>query len=276
MTATIAAPDFDFLRSFVHKRAAIVLDDGKEYLAVSRLEPIAREAGLASVSDLVAQLRQTHTSPLHSQVIDAMTTNETSFFRDIRPYDSLRQHVLPELIERNRNQRNLSIWCAASSSGQEPYSVAMLIHDEFPELAGWRVSILATDISPTMLERTRQGLYSQFEVNRGLPAKLLVTYFTREGASWRIANELRRMVRVQALNLAGPWPHLPPIDLVLLRNVLIYFDIETKQSILGRARQVLGTDGLLLLGGSETTINLDDRYERIQHGAATWYRPTTA
>lgn len=272
---SIAAPDFAYIRSLVHDRSAIVLDDGKEYLATSRLEPVARQAGLGSLGELVAHLRRSHTSPLHELVIDAMTTNETSFFRDVRPFDALRDHVMPALIERNRQRRSLDIWCAASSSGQEVYSVAMLIREHFPEIASWSISILATDISPTMVERTRQGRYSQLEVNRGLPAKLLVQYFHRDGTHWQVDDSLRRTVQAKTLNLAAPWPMIRQMDLVMLRNVLIYFDVETKRSILARTRRVLGTEGLLLLGGSETTLNLDESYERIQYGASTWYRPIT-
>ena len=272
---SLAAPDFAYIRTLVRDRSAIVLDDGKEYLASSRLEPVVRQVGLGSVGELVAQLRRSQTSALHDLVIDAMTTNETSFFRDVRPFDGLRDHVLPELIERNRARRSINIWCAATSSGQEVYSVGMLIREHFPELASWNVSFLATDISPTMLERTREGRYSQLEVNRGLPAKLLVQYFHRDGTHWRIDDSLRRMVQVKPLNLAAPWPALPRLDLVLMRNVLIYFDVDTQRAILGRVRRTLQPEGLLLLGGSETTLNIDNDYERIQYGASTWYRPTT-
>jgi chemotaxis protein methyltransferase CheR len=271
--STLAAPDFDYIAQLVHRRSAIVLEPGKEYLAESRLEGIAREHGLASVGELVSHMRS-GTLDLGDAVVDAMTTNETSFFRDAHPFNALRDSVLPELIEARRVARTISIWCGATSSGQEPYSVAMLIREHFPELASWQVRIIATDISPSMLERTRQGRYSQLEVNRGLPAPMLVKYFTRDGMHWVVSEDLRRMVSAQYLNLNERWPVMPPFDLVLLRNVLIYFDVPTKQQILAKVRQALRPDGLLLLGGAETTMNLDANFERIPHGRSTWYRPT--
>jgi chemotaxis protein methyltransferase CheR len=207
-------------------------------------------------------------------VVDAMTTNETSWFRDAHPFNALRDELLPDLIERRRVARTISIWCAASSSGQEPYSIAMLIR-HFPELESWNVRILATDISPSMLKRTQEGLYSQLEVNRGLPAPLLVQHFNRVGMHWEVSDDLRRMVQTEFVNLAAPWPVLPPFDLIFMRNVLIYFDVPTKQTILGRVRRQLRPDGLLLLGGAETTMNLDANFERVQIGRSNWYRPTT-
>lgn len=268
---SLAAADFGYLADLVHRRSAIVLESGKEYLAESRLDGIARAHGLQSVGELVASMR-TGRVDVHDAVIDAMTTNETSFFRDVHPFNALRDSVLPEVVDRRQDTRTLTIWCAAASSGQEPYSIAMLIRDHFPELAGWTVRIVATDISPTMVERTRLGRYSQLEVNRGLPAPMLVKHFTRDGAHWVVSPELRRMVSTQVMNLAEPWPYLPHFDLILMRNVLIYFDVPTKQQILAKVRGQLRSDGLLLLGGAETTMNLDARFERVAHGRSSWYR----
>jgi chemotaxis protein methyltransferase CheR len=270
---TLAAPDFDYIAQLVHRRSAIVLEPGKEYLAESRLESVAREHGLASVTELVQHMRS-GSLVVDDAVVDAMTTNETSFFRDAHPFNALRDSVLPELIAARRVARSITIWCGATSSGQEPYSLAMLIREHFPELSSWQVKIIATDISPSMLERTRQGRYSQLEVNRGLPAPMLVKYFTRDGMHWVVTDDLKRMVSAQFLNLNERWPVMPPFDLVLLRNVLIYFDVPTKQEILAKVRQQLRPDGLLLLGGAETTMNLDANFERIPHGRSTWYRPT--
>jgi chemotaxis protein methyltransferase CheR len=272
---TLAPPDFDYIAQLVHRRSAIVLEPGKEYLAESRLESLARDHGLATVGELVARMRS-GSLDAGDAVVDAMTTNETSFFRDAHPFNALRDTVLPELIEARRVARSITIWCGATSSGQEPYSVAMLIREHFPELRDWQVRIIATDISPSMLERTRAGRYSQLEVNRGLPAPMLVKYFTRDGMHWVVAEDLRRMVSAQYMNLNERWPVMPPFDLVLLRNVLIYFDVPTKQAILGKVRQQLRPDGLLLLGGAETTMNLDANFERVPHGRSTWYRPTGA
>jgi chemotaxis protein methyltransferase CheR len=274
MAAPITAPDFDYIRTIVKARSAIVLEPGKEYLAQSRLEPVARLAGLPSIAHLVAQLRSDPRSPLHGAVIDAMTTNETSFFRDVHPFESLRTVVLPQLIARHQTSRTLNIWCAAASSGQEPYTVAMVIREHFPALDGWNVKIIATDLSPTMLERTRLGWYSDLEVGRGMPLPLLHKWFTRDGAGWSVDPRLRAMVVCRPLNLVEPWPAMPPLDLVFLRNVLIYFDLPTKQAILQRVRRVMSPDGHLLLGGSETTLNIDASFERVPCGKTSWYRPT--
>ncbi len=269
---TIAAGDFEYIRRLVRDGAAIVLEPGKEYLAESRLVPVARSEGFAGIAELVARLQADPRSLLRRKVIKAMTTNETTFFRDVHPFDALRQHVLPELIAARESTRCITIWCGASSSGQEPYSIAMVLRHHFPVLASWTVKLVATDIARSMLERTREGLYSQLEVNRGLPASMLVKWFVKEGTRWRVKPELRAMVEPVELNLAEPWPSLPPFDVVFMRNVLIYFDVATKQSILQRVRRQLRPDGWLFLGGAETTLNVDDQFERVPLGRATSYR----
>ena len=268
----LAEPDFDYIRDLVRDRAAIVLEPGKEYLAVTRLDPVVRRAGLGSLSELVATLRQDDDPALSEQVIDALTTNETTFFRDLHPFESLRKHILPALIERKRLSRSLFIWSAGCSSGQEPYSVAMLIREDFPQLAEWQVSILGTDISVAMLERARAGRYGQIEVNRGLPAHLLVKYFRRAGVGWEIDGSIRAMVRFRQQNLVDPWPSMPPMDLVLMRNVMIYFDVAAKREILSRVGEVLAPHGYLLLGTSETTLHLDDSFRRHAVDPTGWYQ----
>jgi chemotaxis protein methyltransferase CheR len=268
----LAEQDFDYIRDLVRDRAAIVLEPGKEYLAVTRLDPVVRRAGLGSLSELVATLRQDDEPALSEQVIDALTTNETTFFRDEHPIESLRNHILPDLIERKRLSRSLFIWSAGCSSGQEPYSVAMLIREDFPQLAGWQVSVLGTDVSVAMLERARAGRYGQIEVNRGLPAHLLVKYFRRAGVGWEIDGSIRAMVRFRQQNLVDPWPSMPPMDLVLMRNVMIYFDVTAKQEILARVGDVLAPHGYLLLGTSETTLHLDDSFRRHAVGPTGWYQ----
>jgi chemotaxis protein methyltransferase CheR len=194
-----------------------------------------------------------------------MVTTETSFFRDVHPFETLRTTVLPDLLRRRRAERRLGVWCAACSTGQEPYSFALLVREHFSELAGWRVDILATDLSADVLARARAGRYGQIEVNRGLPAALLVKYFRQHGATWELNEDVRRMVEFRELNLTRPWPALPPADLIFLRNVMIYFDVETKRSILGRAARALRPNGYLLLGGAETTLNLCDSFRRAEH-----------
>ena len=254
----------------MREEAAIVLDEGKEYLAESRLGPLARREGIGSIHELVRRLQADRDGELQRKVIEAMTTNETSFFRDKHPFDVFKSVLLPEIVAHAR-ERQLDIWCAAASTGQEPYSVAMLLR-ETPELADWTIRLIATDISEEVLERGRRGRFTQLEVNRGLPAALLVKYFTRSGIDWQIGDDLRRMVEFRQLNLAGPWPSFRKMDVVFMRNVLIYFDVATKREILGRARAVLKPDGSLFLGGAETTLNLDDGYERVQLDKAGLYR----
>jgi len=271
----ISAEDFSFLAKLMREHTAILLEPGKEYLALSRLDPLVRDLGVHSIGELVDQLRTTsEDSELHERVVDALTTNETTFFRDVSPFESLRETVLPELIERRARTRTLSIWSAGCSTGQEPYSIAMAIREHFPELASWNLSILGTDISPSVLERARRGRYGQLEVNRGLPAHLLVRHFTRAGMEWEIQESIRRMVRFQRRNLITEWGGLPPFDLVFMRNVMIYFDVESKRDVLARMHQQLAANGYLLLGASETTFNLSDDFERQLDGRTAWYRPT--
>jgi len=259
--------DFDFIRKVLQERSAITLEPGKEYLVETRLAPLVRQLKLNSIGELVDQLRS-HTANgpvgLHARVVEAMVTTETSFFRDHQPFEALRKFVIPDLIKRRRPERRLNIWCAACSTGQEPYSVALLVREYFPELADWHVSILASDLSRDVLERARLGNYNQIEVNRGLPATLLIKHFTQHGTHWQLNLDVRAMVRFQEFNLAQPWPTLPRMDLVLMRNVLIYFDVATKKTILGRLGRLLRPDGYLLLGGAETTFNLDDSFRRVE------------
>jgi chemotaxis protein methyltransferase CheR len=272
--ATLPADDFSYLSQLMHERAAIVLEPGKEYLALSRLDPVAREMGVGSVAALVDVLRgEEASSQLHDQVIDALTTNETTFFRDFNPFESLRSDVLPEVLERKQRSRTLAIWSAGCSTGQEPYSIAMAIREHFPELLTWQLTILGTDISASVLDRARHGRYGQLEVNRGLPANLLVRHFTRAGMEWEIEEPIRRMVRFQRHNLVDEWPVMPPFDLVFMRNVMIYFDVETKRQVLSRMLGQLAPRGYLLLGASETTFNISDDYDRHLVGRTAWYRP---
>ena len=271
---TLPEADFEYLRELMHLRAAIVLERGKEYLALSRLEPVARDHGLTTVSELVDKLRTRElTSALHDQVVDALTTNETTFFRDYNPWESLRTLVMPELLARKERTRTLAIWSAGCSSGQEPYSIAMSIREHFPELLTWQLSILGTDISGSVLDRARAGRYGQLEVNRGLPAHLLVRHFTRAGMEWEIEEPIRRMVRFEHHNLNDAWPSMPPFDLVLMRNVMIYFETEAKRQVLAKMHGQLAPHGYLLLGASETTYSLSDDFIREPDGRTAWYRP---
>jgi chemotaxis protein methyltransferase CheR len=269
----IEGPDFDYIRTLVKDHTAITLDRSKVYLVNARLLPIAREAGLDSVLLLLRRLRSSSFSELHSRAVEAIVTTETSFFRDHFPFEALRMEVIPEMISRRRNcERSITIWSAGCSSGQEPYSIAMMIRDAFPELAGWNLRIFASDVSNAMLERSRAGVYSQNEVNRGLPAAALVRHFRQQGTSWQVKDEIRAMVTFFRHNLARDTPALPPIDILVMRNVLIYFDVETKRDVLGRVRRQLRRGGLLMLGTAETTLNLDERFQRQRTGRAVFYR----
>lgn len=269
--------EFDFIRNMLRQHSALSLDDSKQYLVESRLDSLAKQEGFPSLQHLIARLQKDPgTSALHSKVVEAMTTNETTFFRDARPFRLLEKLVFPQLIERRQSERALNIWCAASSSGQEPYSVAMLLRDHFPALSGWNLRFIATDISRAILNRAKAGRYSQLEVNRGLPAAMLVKYFRQAGNDWEICGEIRRMIDFRRLNLIEPWPLLPAMDLIMMRNVLIYFEVEKKKEILERTRRLLRTDGYLLLGGAETTINLDDDFEPIQFEQTSCYQIRSA
>ena len=266
----ITPTEFDVVRALIRAEAGIVLEPGKEYLVEARLSPLARRDGLAGASELIAQLGRMK-GPLHTKVVEAMTTNETIFFRDIEPFEVLRKEVLPALMEARRATRRLNIWCGASSTGQEPYSIAMTLRD-MPELASWTVEIVATDISTDVLARARNGLYSQLEVNRGLLASHLVKYFEKKGLEWQISDRIRSMVRFDYLNLMRPLPAMAAPDIVFLRNVLIYFDSADKSAILTRIRNAMRQDGFLFLGAAETTRNLDDRFERLPFSKTGCYR----
>jgi len=264
--------DLIFLRELILTRSAIVLEPEKDYLIQSRLEPVAKEAGLNSLEELAQALRTTPSGPLHEKVVEAMTTNETSFFRDVHPFEAFRDSVMPDMLKKRADTRRLSIWCGASSSGQEPYTIAMILREHFPELATWDIKFVATDISTQMLEKCREGKYSQLEVNRGMPAQLLMKYFEKKGMSWRVKDELRNMVEFRQLNLAGSWPPMAKVDIIWLRNVLIYFDVEMKKEILQKIRHLMQPDGYLFLGGAESTMNLDDHFQRLNFNATSCYR----
>ncbi|HVW34902.1 MAG TPA: protein-glutamate O-methyltransferase CheR [Acidimicrobiia bacterium] len=275
MTTTFTDAEFTFISDMVRTRSAIVLEPGKEYLVEARLAPLVRELGLGSIGALVAELRRPAApAVLAERVTEAMTTNETSFFRDVAPFQALRTTVLPAVVAARARERRLRIWCAASSSGQEPYSIAMTIDDAFPELRDWDVEIVATDLSGPMVERGRAGVYKALEVNRGLPAPMLVKYFTKVGVDYQVKPELAARVKFSELNLIGPWPAFPTFDIVFLRNVLIYFDVDTKRTIMGRVKRLLPPDGYLFLGAAETTMNIDNGFERVPVERAGCYRRT--
>ncbi len=254
--------DYDFLRKCLKRRSGLVLSADKQYLVESRLLPIARKAGLGSLGGLVAALKRGNDA-LMTTVVEAMMTNESFFFRDKLPFENFRSTVLPALTAARRSSRAIRIWCAAAATGQEPYSLAMLLKEMQRDLAGWRIDVIATDLSNEVLEKARQGIYSQFEVQRGLPIQLLIKYFTQIGDMWQIAPDIRSMVKYQQLNLLSDFSHLGMFDLIFCRNVLIYFDQETKINLLDRLARVIAGDGYLVLGAAETVVGLTETFKVV-------------
>lgn len=262
--------DFDFVRQLVYRESAIVLDQSKEYLVEARLAPLVRRSGSASLADYVAAA-QRGGRPAQMPIVEALTTNETSWYRDSEPFLAFTKTVLPLIREEHPEQRTLKIWSAACSSGQEPYSLAMQLTEE-AQVRGWQMEIHATDISEEMLTKARSGRYSQLEVNRGLPAPMLVRHFARHGAEWQLSEQIRRLVTFRHLNLATSFPLMPAFDVVFLRNVLIYFDMQTRREILKRVRGALKPGGFLFLGSAETTIGVDDGWGRLVVGRTSVHR----
>ena len=264
---------YAYIRGLVNQRASVVLDEGTNYLIDSRLMGMGRDRGFSTLAELASELMSKPESSLHRDVVERLLTGETSWFRDHHPFEILREEVIPKLMKARQSVQALNIWCGACSTGQEPYSIAMLLSEHFPILSSWRVRLVATDVSHRMLERTRKAEYSQLEINRGLPAPMLVKYFDQDGGNWTLRNSVRNMVEVAELNLVKSWDVLPQsIDLIFLRNVLIYFDIPVKKRILASVRRHLAPDGCLFLGGAETTFNIDDDFERPPTRTGGWYQ----
>lgn len=254
--------DFDFMVTLIKDKSGIILTKDKSYLFESRLLPVARRHGMKTVDDLVRALRMKKDSAVVADVVDAMTTNETFFFRDTRPFDQFKNIIMPELIK-TKTDKNIRIWCAACSSGQEPYSLGMILHDMNILSRGYRVELIASDLSNSILNKAKEGLYTQFEVQRGLPVTYLVKYFIEENGKWRISDDIKRMIDFRILNLL----EIPPLgrfDVIFCRNVLIYFDVETKKMILKRLASMLPKDGTLFLGGTETIIGLTDDFREVE------------
>ncbi|HET9717184.1 MAG TPA: protein-glutamate O-methyltransferase CheR [Pseudolabrys sp.] len=255
--------DFDFLRKLLRERSGLVLAVEKQYLAESRLLPIARKHGMGSLAQLIGQLRNKPPASLSAQVVEAMTTNETFFFRDKIPFDHFRDTIMPALLAARARERRIRIWCTAASTGQEPYSLAMLLRGMGAAAAGFRIDIVATDLATEVLEKAKLGIYSQFEVQRGLPVNLLVKFFDQQGDAWQLARELRDMVQFRPLNLMNDFSALGTFDVVFCRNVLIYFDQACKTGVLERIARQMPDDGYLVLGAAETVIGLTDAFKPL-------------
>ncbi len=255
--------DFDFLAKLLKQRSGLMLTQDKVYLLESRLTPIARERGLAGLDELISKLRSSRDEGLMNDVTEAMTTNESFFFRDNTPFDLFRDHVLP-MLEKRRTNKKIRIWCAAASTGQEPYSLAMILKENWHKWQSWNIEIIATDISAQVLDKAKRGHYSQFEVQRGLPIQMLIKYFKQDGEVWKISDEIRRMVNYREFNLLDNFASLGQCDILFCRNVLIYFDQPTKSDVLGRMSQLLAADGALFLGSAETVLGITDKFRPVR------------
>ena len=274
---SINSEDYRYLQDYVYRKSGIVLAEDKKYLMDARLGPVVKKAGFQTVADLCNLLRGVSGSAgtgqaeaMKREVINAMTTNETFFFRESAQYDALRHQVIPSIMAQRKDSRRLRFWSAAASTGQEAYSLAMLLSDM--GMNGWNVQIAATDLNEVVLERAKAARYLQIEVKRGLTSSQLLRYFDRVGTEWQLKDEVRRMVQFEQLDLRQSLRSRGPFDIIFCRNVLIYFDLETKRRILDEMRGALYPGGYLLLGGAETTINIDDRFRRVELNGATFYR----
>lgn len=266
--------DYEYLRKLLKERSGLDLSADKQYLVESRLMPLARKASLSGIPELV-QAMKSGAVALTSEVVEAMTTNETFFFRDKIPFDHLKETVLPGLIQARAARRSIRIWCAASSTGQEPYSIAMILKEMGAALSGWRTEIVATDLSMGVLEKSITGLFSQFEVQRGLPIQMLVKYFTQQGELWQLNADIRAMVQHRQLNLLQDFSHLGTFDVIFCRNVLIYFDQDTKIGIFDRLAKMLEADGVLALGAAESVVGISDAFKPYPERRGL-YRPNSA
>jgi len=270
---SLATQEFEFLRDLVIAGPGIVLEPDRQHVVEARLAQLALNEGFGSVSQLIEGVRKSPPTQLQRKLLDVITNNETWFFRDTQQFETLKNFVLPEFVTARRSVRKLVIWSAACSTGQEPYSIAMLVRENFPELLSWDFQIIATDYSSRVLQKAQLGKYSRFEVNRGMPATLLTKYFLRDGLDWQLRPEIRTMISFHQINLTQPSANIPRSDIVLLRNVLIYFDRGTRHELLDRIRFSLPEDALLVLGAAENVSDLQIRLKPVQINNTCWYRP---
>ncbi|WP_262690898.1 CheR family methyltransferase [Kordiimonas aestuarii] len=265
--------DFEFLASMLKERSGLMLTPDKVYLLESRLTPLARKRGLDTLDALVQKLRMTREDGLIRDVTEAMTTNESFFFRDNTPFDLFKNHVLPAMEKNRGTQKRLRIWCAAASTGQEPYSLAILLRENWIKWQNWNIEIVGTDICTQVLEKAKAGTYSQFEVQRGLPIQMLIKYFKQEGDMWRLSDDIRKMVTFRPFNLLSNFIGMGTVDVIYCRNVLIYFDQQTKKDVLERMRKCLASDGTLFLGAAETVLGITDSFRPVR-GQRGMYVPS--
>ncbi len=265
--------DFDIYRDMLKEKSGLVLTQDKSYLLDSRLNPVAKKWGYESIDAMTNVLRGVPPKDLITDIVEAMTTNETSFFRDIRPFNVFKDYVLPYFKEQSSRGNKLRIWCAASSSGQEPYSISLTLREEEAKMPGWRYEIVATDISHEILEQAKGGLFTQFEVQRGLPVQMLMKYFTQQDDKWQLNDDIRGMVKFDYFNLLDSMAKLGKFDIIFCRNVLIYFDQPTKKDILERMSTQLADDGLLFLGGAETVLGITDAFQTVPEQRGLYAKP---
>jgi chemotaxis protein methyltransferase CheR len=270
----VTPPDYEYLRKLLKDNSGLDLSADKQYLIESRLLPLSRKCGVAGISELVLKMKS-GSAAIITQVVEAMTTNETFFFRDKVPFDHFRDAIMPEILRARAGRRSIRIWCAAGSTGQEPYSLAMCLKEMSAATAGWRIEILATDLSQEVLEKSKAGIYSQFEVQRGLPIQMLVKYFKQTGELWQVNPDIRAMVQHRQLNLLHDFSQLGVFDVIFCRNVLIYFDQDTKINIFNRLAKITESDGFLVLGAAETVVGLTDVYKPFPERRGL-YRPNGA
>ncbi len=261
-----------FFFSLLQSESGLSLDDSKQYLIETRLQPIAVQEGFPSIDHLARHMKESASPLLRQKIIDAMTTNETSFFRDITPFETMKKEVLPNIMKVKEKSRRLRIWSAGCSTGQEPYSIAMLLCDLAPSIQSWNVSIMATDIAEKVLQRARAGVYSQHEVQRGLPVSYLTRYFSQSGTEWEVKPEVKQFLEFRKLNFLSDFSSLGTFDVIFCRNVLIYFDIETKKKVLEQIARVLAPDGSLFLGGAEMLLGITDHFLRFEMGKGSCYK----
>jgi len=270
----VTPTDYEYLRKLLKDRSGLDLSADKQYLIESRLLPLSRKEGLAGISELVQKMKGGSTS-LTTQVVEAMTTNETFFFRDKVPFDHFRDSIMPEILKARASRKSLRIWCAAGSTGQEPYSLAMCLREMSAAISGSRIEILATDLSQEVIEKSKAGIYSQFEVQRGLPIQMLVKYFKQNGELWQVNPDIRAMIQHRQLNLLHDFAQLGTFDVIFCRNVLIYFDQDTKINIFNRLARIIEPDGFLVLGAAETVVGLTDAFKPFPDKRGL-YRPNAA
>ena len=265
--------DYEYISNFLLGTSGLALGSGKEYLVEARLIPLAQSLGLEGISELVLELKKGAELKVTSGVTEAMTTNETSFFRDKTPFEELKNQIIPNLMEARKTSKRLKIWCAAAATGQEPYTISMILDDEFPQLRDWTVEILATDIDQQALERSRSGIYTQFEMQRGMPIQMLMKYFEQIETGWQIKENMRNTIQWKQLNLLDNFNRLGKFDIIFCRNVLIYFQQETKKDILERFRTMIQDDGYLYLGAAETVLGITETFDRVKEFKSAVYIP---